>query len=326
MTNNRQEDKFLYHYCSNEVMISILKNKQLWMSDISRSNDYSELGIFLPNIFYEIEDLYNTNPFELKYNDENNIYALVDLLRDVDKYIGGARINGFLTSFVVCFSEDGDSLSQWRGYANNGKGCSLGFSQTELEHYCKKHQDRINFKKVQYIDHDEAKRILRVQAEELLEFIRKLRDESKDLFHGKAMTEKIINQNMMLLLIGKIEDFVLNSLQYKWNSFKEENEWRMFFTGITKDDKTLFGEQSELSVFKQKYDKDMILHGKLCFYAKEDCIIPYYPIYLFELSNIPIKQFILGPKNRSYEQDIKLLFAKEKMGDADISRSSISYR
>ena len=35
---------------------------------------------------------------------------------------------GGVTNFVVCFCEDGDVLSQWRGYADNGKGCSLGFS------------------------------------------------------------------------------------------------------------------------------------------------------------------------------------------------------
>lgn len=326
MTNNRQEDKFLYHYCSNDVFFSILKNKQLWMSDISRSNDYNELRIFLPDIFYEIEDLYNAKPFELKYNDAIKNNALVDLLRDVDKYISRAQINGFLTSFVVCFSETEDSLSQWRGYANDGKGCSIGFSQSELEQYCKKYQNRILFKKVQYIDPNDADRILINQAEELLEFIRKLRDEANNLFHGIDLTEEIINITMKLLLFGKIEDFILDSLQYKLKSFDEEKEWRMYFAGITKDEKTLFADQSDLPSWRQKFDKDMILHGKLCFYAKEDCIIPYYPIDLFELSDIPIKQLILGPKNKSYEQDIKLLLAKEKMGEVDIRKSSISYR
>ena len=57
----------LYHYCSNEVMINILKKKQLWMTDISHSNDYNELLLFFPDIYYVIEDLYNNSPFEMLY-------------------------------------------------------------------------------------------------------------------------------------------------------------------------------------------------------------------------------------------------------------------
>ena len=48
-------------------MINILKKKQLWMTDISHSNDYNELLLFFPDIYYVIEDLYNNSPFEMLY-------------------------------------------------------------------------------------------------------------------------------------------------------------------------------------------------------------------------------------------------------------------
>src|SRR5262249_7878269 len=35
-------------------------------------------------------------------------------------------------NFVACFSLDGDSLSQWRAYADDGMGVAIGFSTAEL--------------------------------------------------------------------------------------------------------------------------------------------------------------------------------------------------
>ena len=33
----------------------------------------------------------------------------------------------------MCFSESEDQLSQWRGYAQNGKGLAIGFDKRILE-------------------------------------------------------------------------------------------------------------------------------------------------------------------------------------------------
>lgn len=36
-------EKKLYYYCSAKTFESILKNKEFWLSDVSRSNDYAEI-------------------------------------------------------------------------------------------------------------------------------------------------------------------------------------------------------------------------------------------------------------------------------------------
>ena len=51
-------------------------------------------------------------------------------------------------TFIACFSEEADLLSQWRGYAQDGTGVFIGFSKKvlstlEVEHYTA-------FKKVTY--------------------------------------------------------------------------------------------------------------------------------------------------------------------------------
>lgn len=74
----------LYHYCSLPKMANIIRSKQLWMSDISKSNDYEEMQLFIPNIYYEVEELYNKSQFPFKYKGLDGIKALRYIQRDVD--------------------------------------------------------------------------------------------------------------------------------------------------------------------------------------------------------------------------------------------------
>ena len=43
-----------------------------------------------------------------------------------------------LSPFVACFSSNGDVLSQWRSYSENGFGFSIGFSTEEMQNHLKK--------------------------------------------------------------------------------------------------------------------------------------------------------------------------------------------
>lgn len=317
----------LYHYCSNETMYNIVKHGQLWMSDISKSNDYSEMRIFKPGIFFSIEEAYKKRPFPFLFKGLNDLDAIRQLLIDVEKYIDNAQNSGFLTSFVICFSEEGDMLSQWRGYANNGKGCSLGFSLNELQQYCQKHENQIVIKKVEYINKDTLTDYQNSEADKLLTGIRDLRQDASQLFSSPNLTDKQLEEGIFFLALSLFENFIYNTLQYKWDAFKEEQEWRMFFKSITKDEETLFGETKDLPAWKQHFDVDYrYLHNIMDFYAKDDCLVPYYPINMIEISKEAIKQVILGPKNTSYKQDVRLLFFKEGMGKPIIDYSNISYR
>ncbi len=328
MSKKIHEDMLLYHYCSNEVLINILKNKQLWMTDISHSNDYNELRLFFPDIYYVIEDIYNNSPFEMCYKGKKDYQALNLLLRNVEDYINKSLRKGDITSFVVCFSEKGDLLSQWRGYANDAFGFSIGFSKNELTKYSKKEcfNGRLSFHKVEYINKAKADKIIKKYSNEILRYIKNIRMKVKSLFRSRDLNEEQTEFMMVILLYGKIVTIMMNSLRYKWESYQEEYEWRLFFNSITKDEESLFVEESKLPEWSF-FDKDLTnLRGKIDFYSTEECILPYYPIILSELSAKPIKQVLLGPKNMSYSQDIKLLFAKSKFQIPDVSKSTITYR
>ena len=119
----------LFHYCSNQKCFSILGGKTLRMSDIQKSNDHQELRLFFPRLLHYIESLYIQQPFPFKYRNLTDVSAMMIMVRESLDYWNRRFLDGEFSDFVVCFSEVPDVLSQWRGYADDGKGCCIGFSR-----------------------------------------------------------------------------------------------------------------------------------------------------------------------------------------------------
>lgn len=111
MKNEKEE--IVYHYCSLEGFLSIIKNASLWISDISKSNDCIEGSYIYNKIKSRIER-------ELEITPE-----------DLHAWKTGCKVNEvadhLMLTYVACFSERKDCLSQWRDYADDGKGISIGF-------------------------------------------------------------------------------------------------------------------------------------------------------------------------------------------------------
>lgn len=325
--NNWMSNMYIYHYCSNDTFYKIIHGRELRMTDISRSNDYEEMSLFFPAILDEIEEMYKAEPFDFQYGNTEGLPALQCLFDRIYRNTNGKRKQGFLTSYVACFSSEMDLLSQWRGYADNAKGCAIGFSVKELENYCARSNGVIAIKEIKYIKEADLKLVLRDKAKELIQKLFSLRVDAYNLFKYQRLNEEEIEEIMFLLYSDIIEDLLFDSLRYKRSDFREEKEWRIFFRSITKDGETLFADKDNIPSRKEKFDKDyQSQHNKIEFYAKVDCISPYFPLKLEEVSANPIKKVVLGPLNRSYLQDIKLLFEKEKLGKPDVVYSRISYR
>ena len=105
----------LYHYCPTETFFKILESKEIWFSDVTKSNDSSEIkytmDILKEYLLKKRESLYR----KLYYS-------------EVEKTLSHYKF------FCWCLSEEGDKLSQWRAYAPSG-GVSLGFDFAKLETY-----------------------------------------------------------------------------------------------------------------------------------------------------------------------------------------------
>ncbi len=109
----------VYHYCSVDTFFNIIKNSSVWLSDISKSNDYQEC--------VRCREFVNKGMKEYLRDDVDALKAWGNW------YENGVSSNFSMKTFCVCFSESKDKLSQWRGSAQDGKGIAIGFDKEVLE-------------------------------------------------------------------------------------------------------------------------------------------------------------------------------------------------
>lgn len=146
----------IFHYCSVDSFVSILGNKCCRLSDLSKSNDYMERKWFLNVLEEALKDFFideNIN-FDINgemYYSENSRSHFEWLLEEIDIYMNQP-------SFVMCFSNEGDLLSQWRAYANDGAGLAIGFN-FELFHRLTYKKSTVSFDRVLYKLQDQKEEI-----------------------------------------------------------------------------------------------------------------------------------------------------------------------
>ncbi len=119
----------LFHYTSQEGLLGILKTKALWASNIHYSNDAAELA-------YAMELVQSTldNALRSERGPFNDWYGAV--LEELDTI---RHVN----LFAFSLSEQGDLLSQWRGYCPEGIGFSIGFEYDDLLEPMKRQEFRL---------------------------------------------------------------------------------------------------------------------------------------------------------------------------------------
>ena len=101
---NNKTPELLYHYCSVETFFQIIKYQTLRLTNIKYMNDSEELHYGL-DLLGEVDSNFKSDK---ESRDNHDIYAM-------------------------CFSEEGDLLSQWRGYGDNTEGVSIGFDFSMLK-------------------------------------------------------------------------------------------------------------------------------------------------------------------------------------------------
>lgn len=112
---NRVPPKTLYHYTSQAGLIGMLNTKAIWASKIHYLNDSREFALALDIARQEL----NNRIKVASQADHHHLQVMWDSIFTIEE----------INTCVCCFSELGDSLSQWRGYGGGKAGFSVGFSQ-----------------------------------------------------------------------------------------------------------------------------------------------------------------------------------------------------
>ena len=316
----------LYHYGSNRRCFGILKVQEFRMNDIRKSNDYRELLMIYPEIFDVILDKYKQAPFPFKYEHLEDSAAMRSLVYQTEDLIDHALDSGDFSNFVTCFSEASDMLSQWRGYANDGKGCCLGVSFDALNKYCDNSNGVLLLKKVQYVTKEELSEITEQTATEILSELKGLRKwivENMTFDDEADDTDGLLGFNFH----GMIKSALTDSLTLKSSGFSEEKEWRLFLaTQAYKKPEWVLGEDRKM-VGPRGFEETLsYLRNNICFNITEDNISPYIAIHFRDFESAPVCEFWLGPKSKISRCDLELFLAKEGYSGLKICESNISYR
>lgn len=180
----------LFHYTDLNALCSILSNKSLRFTYIKHSNDGQEF-IHGMTLFKEIY-ISRRNEFP------NLADEFVDFL-DREK-------DPTYKPYILCLSELGDSLGQWRGYANFGKGVSIELRESLLNQ-----TGRHILRKVIY---DDAQK---TQA------CHQLLDDLKTIFNQTTQNNF---EDLFPMAVGLI---LTLSSTFKAEAFAEEKEWRWIY-------------------------------------------------------------------------------------------------
>jgi|GEM_PF-5813418 len=302
----------VYHYCSVDNFMKIIKSRELWLTNMLTTNDSEELIYTIKIIMIIISDAINnieknpeilkteyenSNKIILSENFEDNIKEEFDKLgiqkEAFNEFITKAKLykSSFPTTFdqyknqkiqmhknfysyiketliknvsighIACFSLTGDILSQWRAYADDGKGVSIGFNTKSL------------------LDTENKK----IQSVEMLYV-----DANKDLNNDIGDILDKFLMNILLNIDNKaLLDILLEKMKiYKNPAFKEELEWRMYYNigaECNEKDKCLKKDKCTLNYDYYYNGRDIVSYYK-------------YPLSTNSKHGNLINEIILGPK------------------------------
>lgn len=286
----------LFHYCSPTSFAAMVSQRSVWLSSLTLSNDYME-GKLLASTFESI--------FRRESLEEEVVSPLRSAL---------ARLTELFDGLGFCLSEQGDLLSQWRGYAADGQGFSIGFSGNYLQQLADiREEDRPGFtlNRVIYAPSEQERALLPTYEELKLEIdAGKLKTPRPPglLWHGDPAAErryeeeKKAYEQAVRSVLTKIAGSIRNLYTLKNEAFSEEREWRLisFLT-------------------KNPYDH--------CLYrASTNRLIPYRVFELKQLDAPAITEVIIGPKNSTPEYVVEMMLEQNGFAGVKVRRSSATYR
>ncbi len=203
-------------------MQGILTNRNLWLSHVTSFNDPQEIEYGKGIVVGVLRE------FLRRENNQDVRDFLSAILPSVHSF-GKSTHHVFLT----CFCEDGNLLSQWRGYAEQGLGYSLGFDfsdATLATQYAASVEELATAERpyLRKIIYDPAiqSQLVEDYLEDAVRAVHTYLNRGPALSFGAGIAVSIAFQAANILFEMM--------LCFKHRAFSEENEWRLF--RATRDD------------------------------------------------------------------------------------------
>ena len=190
----RPRNDTVYHYTPQSGVLGIIKSKELWASQVQYMNDSTEYNSAL-QLADDILEKRSSGADSATSN-------IITKIRVMIAKVGDVRI------FSCSFCEDGDLLSQWRGYSGSGYGFSVGLQAGVLADVGKSSDPEFRFG--QCIYNDELKKKI---VEETFEH---------------CLSPKIASPGQGSAVVPIFASTLMQCAAFfKDVSFSEEKEWRL---------------------------------------------------------------------------------------------------
>jgi hypothetical protein len=302
----------LYHYCSNRSFALTVQSKKLHLSLLTLSNDSHEgkhVRSVLEAVLNDAIVENGTLPrglFGMGFGVptlKQRIIDEVNSICDVFSAVG------------YCLSQQGDLLSQWRGYADDATGVAIGFDLESLNKMLAAQPPqgyRINLAQVVYKLED-AKALLRPIADHLLKLAQdgKFDPPRRGTLLTPMTPEETAEEDKRFELNVRERFFAILPIAGQMFStknafFKEEEEWRM------------------LAIMLNGPGMHDLEHCQ--FRYGHDRIVPYLEFPASGLTRSAITEVVLGPKHQTPPEIVESFLRSEGFDRAKVRRSTGTYR
>lgn len=284
----------LYHYCSTATFHAIVTSKSIRLSSLSLSNDTLEGKLVADTIT------------RLATADRLDTQSLAKLQRSISFFESISDCLGF------CLSEEADLLSQWRGYAADATGISIGFSREYLMWLGSQPHSgfasHFTVKKVHYGNKEHE-----IQISPTYREVKKLiasgalrscgiNPMAQEVSTDEIEQTRVPGLNSDLSIDKKLLALLPVLFLLKSSAFREEKEWRLFTYLIR-------GGQDDCE-----------------YHPLPDRLVPHRTVTLSELDRRPIVEVVLAPKHLTPVKVVEDCLNQLGFGNVSVRRSAASYR
>lgn len=199
----------LYHYCTSEAFYAIMTSGVVRLSSVRHSNDETEGSLLRSSVGRQAT---------LARLPEATTARLQQYASELELQFDG---------MALCLSEEGDQLTQWRGYANDGRGVAIGLRKAELQELCRKHNESddefdLALYKAAYEDDAHDKLTLKL-FERLCEF-----DAQRENSTSSDPLFEVLGKNIAALHRLRLTQEAVDTVYaLKHPAFTAEHEWRL---------------------------------------------------------------------------------------------------
>lgn len=248
----------LFHYCTVHTFHSIVSSARVRLSSVRHANDATE-GTLLSAAVARL-----ARRAHLSEEEASRLQTRAGVLE--------LQFDGM----ALCLSEDGDLLSQWRGYADDGRGVAIGFNReyidtlVELSEKSEGEKEQVNLAlyqtKYEPDEHDAA-------VEPLFNLLRSLQPVSPPELAGNEKSQELVKRLEALQALRLSLEAYDQVYSLKHRAFAEEREWRL------------------LHHFDWEHASPDGYH------PRKGSLVPYVDLCLSAAILVPIAEVVLGPRH-----------------------------